>query len=1211
MCDQGNWEKGTMTSKNILQLLGMALIGSFLFNFSTTHAQPFDNKWVAFEESPSSLGLPAINVSNTNLEVDFAWGDLDNDGDIDLVVARKEPFTQSGKRSNLLLMNENGVLVDRTSQFAMASDVPGDNGFLTPTNDRDVALADLDSDGWLDIITVTTVSPGDSKPLGHPRIYHNLGMNSGGWLGFRYEDARIPQLFVSGSGLPTNPRFSEVAVGDIDNDGDLDLYFVDHDSSTAGGSVEPVNQDLNDRLLINSGNGYFNDVSSILVSSQILNSGFGVAVQFEDFNFDGHLDLLKANSFYSSNNVTIAYGSQTSQFNINSVIGHPDVNHVASTDLNNDGFPDLVVAATGNDSFRLHTGVVNPLGIANFGPAQSFNYLSGGDDGPAGNIVTADLDGDGWQDVLIADVNDDIPGLTRRLHIYHNLGGSMPVLREERENGTGNSWIGVVGISQADLQGTYDIAVFDLDGDGDLDMIIGRGSGTTVWKNAPASLSGACCTASTCKITNANECAGDFHPETNSCQVNPCAQAVVDGYVDPHNHVMSEFAFGGGWLWGSVFGNQSVALASCDGGDNHGRALLSQIPFQQCPTNLSSVAFALALFIDIYFPHLVQLGADSGIHPTKTSGYPNYSDWPRWDTITHQQVWRGWLQDAFNQGVKIVVLSAVNFKFLCDTVPAVNKMFSCDEMLSVDQQLQAAHSLAMQEPWLEIATSPQEARDIISSGKMAMVLSIEASNLFGDEDLNIAIDKYYAMGVRSLQLVHQLNNRFGGTAHHHPIFFLAEYLKNCHTSFLCHHPKFKLGGVFLPIFGFDLDATCKNTQGLTSEGQALIDKMIERHMIIDLAHLSEKGVESVYTTVKNNDYYPLFISHGHLRSVVVPEMQIEEKTTPDNVLTYLRETGGMFGLRTGAEELQTYNNGSSKNWCHGSARSVAQAYELADQLFHVNVALSTDLNGFITQTRPRFGSASQGPCSAAEYLPERICQRLYENTISTDPATGSSFDTKGLGDIGALPEMILQVKNYGVDTTTLNKSAENFLRMWERAYVRDGPVALVPPPPTDVQVAAAISYRTHDERKSLMKAAGSGCTTGALNSALGIACHLVCYSVQVAEKHLCKDGGKVCKKSCKTVKKECKKDCKSQKSTCSKNCNILSGSAKRQCKKQCKDVKKECKTECKGGYTDCKYECKAKKKECKKQAAYTFEDCQLQCAGTFESCKCTTYLNSL
>ena len=175
-------------------------------------------QWAVFEEDPSRLDAPAALGAADTAEKDYAWGDVDHDGDIDLVVVRKQPWTTTGRRPNVLFMNEgiaeghavDGVLVDRTGQYASASNIVGDLGFLTPTNDRDVVLVDVNGDTWLDIVTSTTLSGLTApKSISHPRIYINQGLDAGGnWLGFVYDDVdRVPTM-------ATEPRFCGVAAGD-------------------------------------------------------------------------------------------------------------------------------------------------------------------------------------------------------------------------------------------------------------------------------------------------------------------------------------------------------------------------------------------------------------------------------------------------------------------------------------------------------------------------------------------------------------------------------------------------------------------------------------------------------------------------------------------------------------------------------------------------------------------------------------------------------------------------------------------------------------------------------------------------------------------------------------------------------------------------------------------------------------------------------------
>ncbi|MFG0318432.1 MAG: FG-GAP repeat domain-containing protein [Planctomycetota bacterium JB042] len=435
----------------------------------------FDQRWLGYTDATATrLGVAPTAVSGNDAEVDFAVGDLDQDGRDDLVAVRKEPQTTAGKRTNLLLMNVGGSLVDRTAAFASAADVPGDQGFLTPTNDRDVCLADVDGDGWLDVVTAPAVTQGDPKEVSHPRIYRNLGLAGGSWAGLRYEAARIPQLLVHGSGLAVGANFCGVAAGDVDLDGDADLYFVDYD---LGGGDGP--NDLGDRLLINDGFGFFTDESLARVPPTMLASSFGTSAQIVDLNQDGAPDVAKT----MDGPVRIAYGATGAPgtFGIVDTAYQQSAYHLTAGDLNNDGRPDLIVSDDGLDRHLTNLGP-DPFGRVVW-DEEIFDFLVGIDDGFGSNNTIADLDGDGWNDAIVADVDVNVSGCQRRIHLYHNVtgvpGGSTK-LREERQSVAGG-WVGAFGMTAADLSGGHDVAVLDVDGDGGLDLVLGRCAGASVW----------------------------------------------------------------------------------------------------------------------------------------------------------------------------------------------------------------------------------------------------------------------------------------------------------------------------------------------------------------------------------------------------------------------------------------------------------------------------------------------------------------------------------------------------------------------------------------------------------------------------------------------------------------------------------------------------------------------------------------------------------
>ncbi|MBL8753837.1 MAG: VCBS repeat-containing protein [Planctomycetes bacterium] len=430
-------------------------------------------QWATFVDQTSTrlVATPALGATDPQ-EKDYAFADFDQDGDTDLVCVRKQPATSTGHFPNVLFMNEAGVLTDRTQQYASASLVAASQGMLDSTNDRDVVAVDVNGDGWIDLVTCTTLTVGQPQYIRVPRVYVNRGDDlAGNWQGFLYDDPLRIDDMAAGTSWNGEHRFCAVAAGDVDNDGDQDLFFGDYDRGT-------VSIDVNDRLLLNNGAGWFTDVTATHLPGALSQSNFVTRAVLTDFDLDGRLDIGRNN--VSVVDVTYNDGpGGPGHFQTRQQCYAGAAYHFNAGDLNNDNLPDLVISDDGQDRFVLHTGVAG--GVATWGATQAFSYIGGGaDDGFGSTSHIVDLNNDGWRDVLITDFDVDVTGCARRTHIFRNLGNAPNVSLQEQM--VGNA---VCGIPVAELAGTFDIAVFDIDGDGWKDMVVGRCTGTQVWMNVP------------------------------------------------------------------------------------------------------------------------------------------------------------------------------------------------------------------------------------------------------------------------------------------------------------------------------------------------------------------------------------------------------------------------------------------------------------------------------------------------------------------------------------------------------------------------------------------------------------------------------------------------------------------------------------------------------------------------------------------------------
>ena len=175
----------------------------------------------------------------------------------------------------VLNLSQNGVsephFIDRTEDsgidFRHRSGSP-DKDWITEVNGSGVALFDFDADGDLDVYLVNagsdpTASDPTSREKTTPR--NALYRNDGPW--------RFTEIAET-AGVDDPGWGSGAIVGDIDSDGDLDLYVTNR-----GPNV----------LYLNRGDGTFER------SPGVADPGWSISASFADFDRDGLLDIYVAN----------------------------------------------------------------------------------------------------------------------------------------------------------------------------------------------------------------------------------------------------------------------------------------------------------------------------------------------------------------------------------------------------------------------------------------------------------------------------------------------------------------------------------------------------------------------------------------------------------------------------------------------------------------------------------------------------------------------------------------------------------------------------------------------------------------------------------------------------------------------------------------------------------------------------------------------------
>ena len=366
-------------------------------------------------------------------------GDVNNDGDLDIIFGDDNSSAPGGLGNVRIWDNpkSNGGNPWDASDW---SDVNVGQAIVGDSISS-MAKGDLDNDGWLDVIA------GDN--LMHLTSWENDASPLGSW-----EPHKQLIGLVAGS-------VNATAVGDLDNDGDLDIITGDSGTNVYIWNNTLIHRNMPLKSAIWAGDTQVDNIYSIAVG---------------DIDNDGDQDLATGGSVGSGlvepnvhvwENVEPWISNWATINGVGMTAADTLVPAIALGDLDNDGDLDIV---TGDDLSHIH--VWENDGTPFIGNWLSFFYI-GDADNTVNSVALADFDHDGDLDIVSG---DDGAGANGNVEIWENPHNDDVLPQNPFTVPWNNNDIGDTGKNNVIGKGAISVGIGDLDNDGDVDIATGDGA---------------------------------------------------------------------------------------------------------------------------------------------------------------------------------------------------------------------------------------------------------------------------------------------------------------------------------------------------------------------------------------------------------------------------------------------------------------------------------------------------------------------------------------------------------------------------------------------------------------------------------------------------------------------------------------------------------------------------------------------------------------